>query len=80
MLKDVLYAKKGVDIMNRLYIIGEHLELNRKEFEDFLIAFINEYQLFNLRNLTGVTIERSVQHHPLRIAREIGFRVETYLR
>ena len=65
--------------MNRIYIIGQHLELNRKEFEDFLIDFIYDYQLFNLRNLTGTTIERSVEHHPLRIAREIGFKVETYL-
>ena len=65
--------------MNRIYIIGGHLELNRKEFEEFLISFIYDYELFNLRNLTGVTIERSVEHHPLRIAREIGFEVETYL-
>ena len=67
--------------MNRIYIIGEHLELDRKEFEEFLITFIYEYQLFNLRNLISTTtIERNVEHHPLRIAREIGFRVETYLR
>ena len=65
--------------MDRIYIIGGTLELNRKEFEDFIIDFIYENELFDLRNLTGVTIERSVQHHPLRIAREIGFIVETYL-
>ena len=66
--------------MNRIYIIGGHLEFNRKEFEEFLITFIYEYELFNLRNLiTSTTIERNVEHHPLRIARESGFKVETYL-
>lgn len=63
---------------NGLYIIDGQLEMTRKEFEQFLIDFIYEYKLFDLRNLTGVTIERSVEHHPLRLAREIGFKVEVY--
>ena len=63
----------------RIYIINGHTELNRKEFEEFLIDFIEENELYNLRNLTGVSVRRSVEHHPLRLAREIGFDVITFL-
>lgn len=66
-------------MMNRMYVIEGHLELNRKEFEEFLIDYIEENELFNLRNLTGVSVRRSVEHHPLRLAREIGFEVITFL-
>ena len=66
-------------MMNRMYVIEGHLELNRKEFEEFLIDYIEENELFDLRNLTGVSVRRSVEHHPLRLAREIGFDVITFL-
>ena len=62
----------------RIYILEDTLEQTRREFENFLIDYIIENEL-DLRNLTGVSIERSVKHHPLRLAREIGFKVNTYL-
>lgn len=58
------------------YIIEQTIKFERRDFEDFLIQLIAEDKLYNLRNLTGTTIEKSVRHHPLRLAKEIGLNVE----
>lgn len=65
--------------MDKGYIINGVLEFDRKEFEEFLIDYIQDNELYNLRNLIGIegakniekVVERNVKHHPLRIAREI---------
>ena len=65
--------------MDRGYIINGVLEFDRKEFEEFLIDYIQDNELYNLRNLIGIrgakniekVVERNVKHHPFRLAREI---------
>ena len=63
------------------YIINDTMEMTRKEYENFLIDYINENELFDLRNLLGdgaMGVEHHVKHHPLRLGREIGFKVEFF--
>ena len=60
--------------MTRFYVIDDEMTFNRKDFEAFLISWIFDNELFNLRNLLGdgaIGVERHVKHHPLRLAREI---------
>jgi hypothetical protein len=60
--------------MNRIYVVDDEMIFNRKEFEAFLITWIFDNELFELRNLLGdgaIGVELHVKHHPLRIAREI---------
>lgn len=67
--------------MSAFYIINENMELTHREFEEFLIDYINENELFDLCNLLGdgeAGVVRHVKHHPLRLAREIGFEVEYF--
>lgn len=66
---------------DRHYIIDMSLEMNRRDFENWLLELIKENSLTanEIPALgTGVTIERSVRHHPLRCARQMGLNVETY--
>ena len=71
---------------NRMYVIDNSMEMNRRDFEHYLFELITENELFDLRNLNnggcdlnGVTdeeqrdriIKRKISHHPLRLAREI---------
>jgi hypothetical protein len=67
--------------MNRYYVIDGSMEMNRSEFENWLIDLVNDNELTadEFPSLgTSVTPERSIKHHPLRVAREMGFDVETY--
>ena len=60
--------------MTRFYVVDDEMTFNRKDFEAFLINWIFDNELFNLRNLLGdgaIGVERHVKHHPLRLAREI---------
>lgn len=60
--------------MTRFYVIDDEMTFNRKDFEAFLINWIFDNELFNLRNLLGdgaIGVERHVKHHPFRLAREI---------
>lgn len=72
--------------MARMYIVDASLELNRKEFENYLFELITENELYDLKNLMGATkesdIKRVIAHHPYRLAKEIfGIgRVFTYLK
>ena len=59
--------------MNRYYVV-DGFEYNRVDFENFLIEWIHENKLYDLRNLMGdgnIGVERHVKHHPYRLAREI---------
>lgn len=63
--------------MNKTYyLVCGVILFDRHSFEDLVIQRIHEDKLYNLRNLTGVSIERSVKHHPLRLAKEIGIDVK----
>ena len=67
--------------MSAFYIINETLELTRREYEEFLIDYINENELFDLRWLLGdgeAGVRTHVRHHPLSLGREIGFKVEYF--
>lgn len=67
--------------MNRFYVIDGSMEFSREEFIEFLIDYIHDNELYDLRNLLGdgkISVERHVKHHPLRLAREIFGDVETY--
>lgn len=67
--------------MNRYYIINGSMEMNRSEFENWLIGLVNDNELTadEFPSLgTGVTPEKCIKHHPLRVAREMGFEIETY--
>ena len=69
----------------RFYILHHALVTDRATFEAFLINYINEKQLYELRNLLGdgkAGVETHVHHHPLRLAREIwGYEnVQTYVK
>ena len=58
---------------NQFYLIGA-FEFNRKEFEEFLIDYIHDNELYELYGLLGDgrdSVERHVKHHPYRLAREI---------
>ena len=60
--------------MNRMYVVDDEMVFNRKDFEAFLINWIFDNELFELRNLLGdgaIGVERHVKHHPLRLAKEI---------
>lgn len=62
----------------RFYIVNDTMELGRKEYEDFLIDYIKENEIHDPTLLIGGTVERTVRHHPLRVGRHLGFRVETF--
>ena len=66
---------------DRHYVIDMNLDMNRHDFENWLLELIKENNITvdKVPALgTGVTIERSVRHHPLRCARQMGLNVETY--
>lgn len=56
------------------YLINGTYEFSRKDFEEFLIDYIHDNELYELRGLLGDgrdSVKRHVKHHPLRLAREI---------
>lgn len=60
--------------MTRFYVLCNTVVFDRPLFEAFLINYIHAHQMYDLRNLLGdgaVSVERHVQHHPLRLAKEI---------
>lgn len=60
--------------MTRYYVLSETVVFDRPAFEAFLINYIHAHKLYDLRNLLGdgaVSVERHVQHHPFRTAKEI---------
>ena len=61
-----------------MYLVNES-EMTRTEFVDFLCDYIEENDLADkLGNiLPQYSVARNVNHHPVRIAREIGFEVVT---
>ena len=59
------------------YVLDGELEFTRDELIDFLVDTIEENEL-KLRNiLPRYTVRQNCKHHPVRIAREIGFSVVT---
>lgn len=59
---------------DRYYEINNMVRFNRKEMENFLIHYVAKHNLTagEIPSLgTGVTIERSIKHHPFRVARQI---------
>ena len=70
--------------MNRFYVIDGTIVLDFHAFRAFLINYIHEHKLYDLRNLLGdgeASVERHVNHHPFRLAKEIfgADRVITYV-
>lgn len=59
---------------DKFYLINGTYEFNRKDFEEFLIDYIHDNELYELRGLLGggrKSVKHHVKHHPLRLAREI---------
>lgn len=53
----------------------------RKEFIEWLIDYCedNNRNSYNTRNILGqYSIRKNVEHHPMRIARELGFTVVVF--
>lgn len=59
---------------DKFFLINGTYEFNKKDFEEFLIDYIHDNELYELRGLLGggrKSVKRHVKHHPLRLAREI---------
>lgn len=61
-----------------MYLVDGVFELNRAEFEEKILDYCleNDIKCGDLCNLLVTTsLERNIKHHPLRIARELGWDV-----
>ena len=74
MFNPIREEREVVEMMNRVYVVDGSLEMNRKEFENFLIELIHENELYDLPGLHGDDskwVERHVKHHPYWLALQI---------
>ena len=72
---------KTVGCEVRFYEIAGYGVFTREKFMEFMIDYIQTKKLFNLRNLLSrYTVEKNVEHHGFRLAREIfgGNNVKTW--
>ena len=61
-----------------IIVDGEFEFGSREEFVDWLVKLIEDNHIEkNVRNiLPAYSVRKNCEHHPIRIAREIGFKVD----
>ena len=66
--------------MERMYIIDDSLEFNKREFVMFLLDLIEDNDLAEMLGFTKNEIERRVNNRPFCIGKRLGLNVVTFLK